>query len=233
RAMRCARVCCRAHLGCRHAQCRVGFHVPVRLLARDDRAAGCNRTQRRHTVGTSQERTMDGVGETCRRGDHAGDGTVLFREGGDGVVKPLLEGCMPASRPAASHSVGSVNFHWLAAGRLACALLLASPASGQSLVGTAAPVVTIADLDVEPVRLDAKASGKPMLIEFWATWCEVCEALLPTMREVHRKHGQRVNFIGVNVTVNESRNRVKRWVDREKPPYRTLYDESGAAVRAF
>lgn len=116
---------------------------------------------------------------------------------------------------------------------VAAALLLASPASGQSLVGTAAPVVTVLDLDGESVRLDARAAGKPMLIEFWATWCEVCEALLPTVRQAQARFGDKVDFIGVNVTVNESRSRVKRWVEREKPPYRTLYDESGAAVRAF
>jgi hypothetical protein len=35
------------------------------------------------------------------------------------------------------------------------------------------------------------------------------------------------------VTVNESRARVRRWVERERPPYRTVYDESGLAVRTF
>ena len=42
-----------------------------------------------------------------------------------------------------------------------------------------------------------------------------------------------MDFVGVNVTVNESRNRVRRWVERERPPYRTLYDETGLAVRTF
>ncbi|HRP07713.1 MAG TPA: TlpA disulfide reductase family protein [Gemmatimonadales bacterium] len=113
------------------------------------------------------------------------------------------------------------------------ALVIAPALPAQSLVGTVATPITISDLDGQSVRLDAKAAGKPLLIEFWATWCEVCEALLPSVREAHRRFGAQVDFIGVNVTVNESRNRVSRWVEREKPPYRTLYDESGAAVRAF
>lgn len=108
-----------------------------------------------------------------------------------------------------------------------------TPSIAQAAVGTFATPMTITDLDGASVRLDAKASGKPMLIEFWATWCEVCEALMPSVRRAATRFGSQVDFVGINVTVNESRNRVKRWVERERPPYRTLYDESGLAVRTF
>jgi cytochrome c biogenesis protein CcmG/thiol:disulfide interchange protein DsbE len=110
---------------------------------------------------------------------------------------------------------------------------LAAPLAGQSAVGSAATPITLTDLDGKAMRLDAKAAGKPMLIEFWATWCEVCEALLPSVRRAATRFGGQVDFVGVNVTVNESRSRVRRWVERERPPYRTLYDESGLAVRTF
>lgn len=105
--------------------------------------------------------------------------------------------------------------------------------AAQSAVGSAATPITVTDLDGRAVRLDAGAAGKPMLIEFWATWCEVCEALLPSVRRAAARFGNQVDFVGVNVTVNESRSRVRRWVERERPPYRTLYDESGLAVRTF
>jgi thiol-disulfide isomerase/thioredoxin len=110
---------------------------------------------------------------------------------------------------------------------------LAAPLAAQAAVGERATAITVTDLDGKPVRLDARASGKPLLIEFWATWCEVCEALLPAVRRAHQQFGSVVDFVGVNVTVNESRARVRRWVERERPPYRTVYDESGLAVRTF
>lgn len=112
-------------------------------------------------------------------------------------------------------------------------LMLAAPLGAQAVVGSLATPMTITDLDGASVRLDARVSGKPLLIEFWATWCEVCEALMPTVRRAAARFGTQVDFVGINVTVNESRNRVKRWVERERPPYRTLYDESGLAVRTF
>lgn len=112
-------------------------------------------------------------------------------------------------------------------------LCLAAPLAAQTAVGERATPITVLDLDGTPVRLDARASGRPMLVEFWATWCEVCEALMPAVRRAHARFGDRVDFVGVNVTINESRGRVRRWVERERPPYRTLYDESGLAVRTF
>lgn len=121
----------------------------------------------------------------------------------------------------------------IAAALLPCLLLAYPLAAQQATVGQRATPITVADLDGKPVRLDARAAGRPMLVEFWATWCEVCAALMPTMRSAQAHYGKAVDFIGVNVTVNESRSRVRRWVERERPPYRTVYDESGLAVRTF
>ncbi|HET9064689.1 MAG TPA: TlpA disulfide reductase family protein [Gemmatimonadales bacterium] len=122
-----------------------------------------------------------------------------------------------------------------------CALVLAacSVVGGGSTtlaaqqVGTAATAITVTSLEGTPVTLDAKAANRPMLLEFWATWCEVCEALMPTMRKAHAAYGTRVDFIGVNVTVNDPKRRVAAWVARQKPPYRVMYDDRGTAVRAF
>lgn len=113
-------------------------------------------------------------------------------------------------------------------------LLGAMPLTAQAPApGMKAPVITVAALDGRRVTIDAAATGRPVVIEFWATWCSVCDELLPRMRTAHAQFKDRVDFYGVNVTVNESRTRVQRWVEREQPPYHTLYDEQGIAVRAF
>jgi len=118
---------------------------------------------------------------------------------------------------------------WLVA---ALALGSATPSQSQD-VGDVAPVVSVPGLDGRPVRLVAAAGRKAMVIEFWATWCDVCDALLPRMRAAHAKYSGQVDFYGVNVTVNESKGRVQRYVDRMNLPFRTLYDDRGVAVRAF
>ena len=100
-------------------------------------------------------------------------------------------------------------------------------------VGTRAPVVVINDLDGKPFDLGTVIGKKPVFLEFWATWCTLCEELLPTVKAVHQKYGDRVEWIGVNVTVNQSVNRVRRYLETHEPPFRTLYDTKGAAVRAY
>lgn len=100
-------------------------------------------------------------------------------------------------------------------------------------LGSAAPAVTINDLEGRPVAFREFIGKKPVLIQFWATWCELCEKLEPQVRAALQKYGAEVEFIGVNVTVNQKLDRVKRWVEAHQPPYRALWDNRGVAVRAY
>lgn len=100
-------------------------------------------------------------------------------------------------------------------------------------VGSHAPAVVVHDLDGKPVDLGQYIGKKPVLLEFWATWCELCEQLLPRVRAAHEEFGDRVEFFGINVTVNQSPARVRRWVESNKPPFRTLYDDQGTSTRAY
>jgi thiol-disulfide isomerase/thioredoxin len=110
------------------------------------------------------------------------------------------------------------------------------PAAAQEAglaVGARAPIVVVKDLDGKAVNLGEYIGHKPVLLEFWATWCEVCRALMPTVRAAHQEFGDRVEFFGVNVTVNQTPERVRKYVAAEHPPFRTLYDEEGASTRAY
>ena len=112
----------------------------------------------------------------------------------------------------------------------------AAPAAAQVegvAVGTRVAPMQVHDLDGRPVDLGAYVGRKPVLLEFWATWCGQCEALLPKVRAAQAKYGDRVEFIGVNIAVNQTPARVRRYVEKEKPPFRTLYDDEGTTSRAF
>jgi len=100
-------------------------------------------------------------------------------------------------------------------------------------VGQAAPVVTVSDLDGKPVRVGLAPGKRGAVVEFWATWCELCHALLPSMRAAQKQYGDRVDFYGVNVTVNDGKDHVRRYVAQNHPPFTTVYDDRGVAVRAF
>ena len=124
---------------------------------------------------------------------------------------------------------------WWKGAALVAVLVNAAPAAAQEgiTVGSKAPAVVIADLDGKPVDLAQYIGRRAYLLEFWATWCGVCEELLPKVKAAHAAHGSRVEFFGVNVTVNQTKERVKRYLERHDPPFRTLYDEQGVAARAY
>lgn len=100
-------------------------------------------------------------------------------------------------------------------------------------VGATAPTVTVSALDGKTVDL-AKYIGKtPVLIEFWATWCPNCRELMPTLLETEKKYGKRVKFVALAVAINQSPEKVRRWLAAHPMPHETLYDSDGKAAGAF
>lgn len=110
--------------------------------------------------------------------------------------------------------------------------LLAQGESGIR-IGATAPMVTVHDLAGAPVDLGRWLGRKPVLIEFWATWCSNCEELLPRLRAARTEVGEKVEFIAVNVTVNQTPERVHRYLQEHDLPFQILYDDQGTSVRAY
>ena len=100
-------------------------------------------------------------------------------------------------------------------------------------MGTQGPGAALEDLDGAAVDLLDYVGGKPALIEFWATWCENCEALQPQLDEIQETHGDQLNIVAVAVGVSQSVRRVKRHLEGHDPGYPYLWDARGAAVRAY
>jgi thiol-disulfide isomerase/thioredoxin len=100
-------------------------------------------------------------------------------------------------------------------------------------VGATPPAVTIENLNGDSVALSQWIGKKPVIVEFWATWCPICAELLPRMEAAQKKFGDRAEFLVVAVAVNQSRNSVRRHLERHPMPFMFLWDGNGAAVRAF
>lgn len=122
---------------------------------------------------------------------------------------------------------------------LALAFVLALPATSLRAqesgiaVGATAPTVVLESLDGAAVDLAQFIGKKPVVLEFWASWCGNCKQLEPRIEAAHRKYGQQVEFIGVAVSVNQTVDRVKRYAERYNLPMRMLYDAKGVASDAY
>jgi len=122
---------------------------------------------------------------------------------------------------------------------LALALAAALPAAARAQddvglpLGSTVPAAQVQDLSGNAVDLAQLIGKRPVLVEFWATWCPVCAALLPRMQAAYQRYGTRVDFLVVGVGINESRASMQRHIERHPMPFRFFFDVDGAAVRAF
>ena len=64
------------------------------------------------------------------------------------------------------------------------------------LIGKTAPLFTLQDLDGEIYSLE-ELRGQPVVINFWATWCQPCIAEHPVLVAASRRYAGRVQFLGV------------------------------------
>lgn len=100
-------------------------------------------------------------------------------------------------------------------------------------LGTVPAAAEVQDTSGATVSLTRHIGRKPVIVEFWATWCQICAALLPRMEAAHRRYGGQVDFVVVGVGVNQNLNTIKRHLQRHPSPFTFYFDRGGAAVRAF
>jgi thiol-disulfide isomerase/thioredoxin len=127
-----------------------------------------------------------------------------------------------------------INVVRLFSAAVASAVLLGSPRTASAQlgidIGAKAPDVTVETLDGKPAQLSAAFAGQPAGVAFWATWCANCKQLEPAMTAAQKKHGDKVAFLGVAVSVNQSPERVRRYTAEHLVGFTHFYDRKGDAV---
>lgn len=108
-----------------------------------------------------------------------------------------------------------------------------SEIAAQLEVGAKAPAAAVEDLDGTATDLASFIGGKPALIEFWATWCPNCKALEPQIAAAAKKYGDRVRFVAVAVSANQTPPRVKAYAERNAIPMSFVFDRRGHATGAY
>ncbi len=96
------------------------------------------------------------------------------------------------------------------------------------LVGKPAPDFTLERLkDGQTVTLSAYR-GKPMVLNFWASWCVPCRYEHPVLEWGYEKFGEQAQFVGV--IYEDSKVNVADALTESKTKFEQLFDEKGRAA---
>lgn len=101
-------------------------------------------------------------------------------------------------------------------------------------VGDKAPDFTLTTYDGKVVKLSDLYKDKPIIIQFWATWCEICEREFPENNIYAQENKDKFNFLAINWA--ESTSQVESYIGRKNldPTAITfLMNESSDVVRAY
>ncbi|MCI0371530.1 MAG: TlpA family protein disulfide reductase [candidate division NC10 bacterium] len=94
-------------------------------------------------------------------------------------------------------------------------------------VGALAPDFALKRLDGGGVRI-AELKGRPVLINFWATWCAPCRTEMPALVSLWNSQRETgLEVLAVNLTDQERRRDVARFVSEFRIPFSILLDERG------
>ena len=94
-----------------------------------------------------------------------------------------------------------------------------------------APDFTVLDMNGNSVKL-SDYTGKPIVINFWASWCTYCVQEMPDFEAMYKKYGDRVNFLMVNVE-DASLSTVKSYVASKGYSFPVFFDSTGEAAHVY
>ena len=83
-------------------------------------------------------------------------------------------------------------------------------------------------------ELVAKYRGKPLLVTFWATWCEPCRAEYPMIVELAKQYSsQGLVVLGVSLDEDSDMNLVRHFLAQNHPGFPNYRQKPGINVDAF
>ena len=93
-----------------------------------------------------------------------------------------------------------------------------------------APDFTMLDMDGNEVTL-AEFFGKPIILNFWASWCGPCKMEMPEIQDFYEKYGENIHFLAVSV--DDSMDTAKTFIETEGYTFPVYFDTSSMGAYTY
>lgn len=80
-------------------------------------------------------------------------------------------------------------------------------------------------VDGKPVSLDS-LRGRPLLVHYWATWCEPCKVDIAQIRELYAKYGPK-KFAVVGIALDSDKQQLAKFLAAKPIPWPQLHEAGG------
>ena len=97
-----------------------------------------------------------------------------------------------------------------------------------------APDFTVSDMDGNEVKL-SDFFGKPIVLNFWASWCGPCQYEMPDFEEAYKELGEDIEFLMVNLTdgYSETVSSAKAFLENSGYTFPVYFDTLSDAAKTY
>ena len=103
-----------------------------------------------------------------------------------------------------------------------------------AMEAVSAPDFTVLDSEGTSVSL-SDFFGKPIILNFWASWCSPCKSEMPDFDAAYQQYGEEIQFLMVNLTdgVQETLESAKTFIADSSYSFPVFFDTEYSAAIAY